>query len=291
MSRTANWPSPPGCAATHPPQLVSAALARRGCGSGRWRSSARRTPHGCTSRRDGVEQSTRASVAAYRAGRFAGTSATSAPGAGRPAGRAAAGRPVLRDRRRRDRARPRRYRGAGRGPRPADVRRSRARTPRRWGWPTSSRSAARTSGDADVSGYDAVFVDPARRGGRGRIFDPEAYSPPLSWAVEVARAGLARGAEGRAGHPARGRPGGRRGRVDLGRRGREGGGALVRCRGRDSPGSALERPCCPGAALAARRAACPTRPPVRSAATCTSPTAPSSARIWSPRSRRSWTAA
>jgi SAM-dependent methyltransferase len=46
--------------------------------------------------------------------------------------------------------------------------------------------------EADVTqvataGYDAVFVDPARRGGRGRIFDPEAYSPPLSWAVEAAR--------------------------------------------------------------------------------------------------------
>ncbi|MGA4958049.1 THUMP-like domain-containing protein [Streptomyces lavendulocolor] len=39
----------------------------------------------------------------------------------------------------------------------------------------------------DTSGYDAVFVDPARRGGRGRIFDPEAYSPPLSWAVDAAR--------------------------------------------------------------------------------------------------------
>ncbi|MGY6025643.1 class I SAM-dependent methyltransferase [Streptomyces spinosirectus] len=38
-----------------------------------------------------------------------------------------------------------------------------------------------------TDGYDAVFVDPARRGGRGRIFDPEAYSPPLSWAVEAAR--------------------------------------------------------------------------------------------------------
>ena len=34
--------------------------------------------------------------------------------------------------------------------------------------------------------YDAVFVDPARRGGRGRIFDPEAYSPPLSWAIDLA---------------------------------------------------------------------------------------------------------
>ncbi len=46
--------------------------------------------------------------------------------------------------------------------------------------------------DADTAGCDAVFVDPARRGGRGgrkgRIFDPEAYSPPLSWAVTAARA-------------------------------------------------------------------------------------------------------
>ncbi|MFC9639210.1 methyltransferase domain-containing protein [Streptomyces mirabilis] len=45
--------------------------------------------------------------------------------------------------------------------------------------------------EADVTevgteGYDAVFVDPARRGGRGRIFDPEAYSPPLSWAIATA---------------------------------------------------------------------------------------------------------
>ncbi|MFE0734087.1 methyltransferase domain-containing protein [Streptomyces sp. NPDC058855] len=41
--------------------------------------------------------------------------------------------------------------------------------------------------EIDTTGYDAVFVDPARRGGRGRIFDPEAYSPPLSWAVLAAR--------------------------------------------------------------------------------------------------------
>ncbi|MCP8711272.1 class I SAM-dependent methyltransferase [Streptomyces sp. AC04842] len=41
--------------------------------------------------------------------------------------------------------------------------------------------------EVDTSGYDAVFVDPARRSSkRGRIFDPEAYSPPLSWAVEAA---------------------------------------------------------------------------------------------------------
>ncbi|WP_369248624.1 methyltransferase domain-containing protein [Streptomyces sp. R41] len=40
--------------------------------------------------------------------------------------------------------------------------------------------------EVDTAPYDAVFVDPARRGGRGRIFDPEAYSPPLSWAVAAA---------------------------------------------------------------------------------------------------------
>ncbi|MEU9623363.1 class I SAM-dependent methyltransferase [Streptomyces sp. NPDC048155] len=42
--------------------------------------------------------------------------------------------------------------------------------------------------EIDTSPYDAVFVDPARRGGRGRIFDPEAYSPPLSWATGAALA-------------------------------------------------------------------------------------------------------
>ncbi|MFC9426418.1 SAM-dependent methyltransferase [Streptomyces sp. NPDC056987] len=39
----------------------------------------------------------------------------------------------------------------------------------------------------DLTGAGALFIDPARRGGRGRIFDPEAYSPPLSWAVEAVR--------------------------------------------------------------------------------------------------------
>jgi len=41
--------------------------------------------------------------------------------------------------------------------------------------------------EVDVAGYDAVFTDPARRTARGRVFDPEAYSPPLSWAIEAAR--------------------------------------------------------------------------------------------------------
>ncbi|WP_329564827.1 class I SAM-dependent methyltransferase [Kitasatospora sp. NBC_01266] len=38
-----------------------------------------------------------------------------------------------------------------------------------------------------VDGFDAVFTDPARRTDRGRVFDPAAYSPPLSWAIEAGR--------------------------------------------------------------------------------------------------------
>lgn len=41
--------------------------------------------------------------------------------------------------------------------------------------------------EVDVTGYDAVFTDPARRTARGRVFDPEAYAPPLSWAIEAGR--------------------------------------------------------------------------------------------------------
>ncbi|WP_328537178.1 THUMP-like domain-containing protein [Streptomyces sp. NBC_00344] len=44
-----------------------------------------------------------------------------------------------------------------------------------------------TAYDWRGSGSEALFIDPARRGGRGRIFDPEAYSPPLSWAVDAVR--------------------------------------------------------------------------------------------------------
>ncbi|MCX5204779.1 class I SAM-dependent methyltransferase [Streptomyces sp. NBC_00237] len=40
----------------------------------------------------------------------------------------------------------------------------------------------------DLTGADALFLDPARRSGaRGRIFDPEAYSPPLSFSVAAVR--------------------------------------------------------------------------------------------------------
>lgn len=43
-------------------------------------------------------------------------------------------------------------------------------------------------GDAtviDPSGFGAAFADPARRGGRGRVFDVEGWTPPWPWVLEL----------------------------------------------------------------------------------------------------------
>ncbi|WP_066889740.1 class I SAM-dependent methyltransferase [Carbonactinospora thermoautotrophica] len=40
--------------------------------------------------------------------------------------------------------------------------------------------------EVDPAGYGAVFCDPARRDERGRVFDPEAYSPPWSYLLGLA---------------------------------------------------------------------------------------------------------
>ena len=37
----------------------------------------------------------------------------------------------------------------------------------------------------DPSGFDAAFADPARRGGRGRIFDVDGWTPPWPWVLEL----------------------------------------------------------------------------------------------------------
>ncbi|WP_225638696.1 class I SAM-dependent methyltransferase [Streptomyces solaniscabiei] len=123
---------------------------------------------------NGVEQSTRASVAAYRAGRFQELGITSVAdlccGIGGDAiALARAGIRVL---------------AVDRDPATAGAARANAEA-LGLGELIEVREADVT--EVDTAGYDAVFVDPARRGGRGRIFDPEAYSPPLSWAVEAAR--------------------------------------------------------------------------------------------------------
>nr|WP_308122067.1 methyltransferase domain-containing protein [Streptomyces sp. TRM70350] len=157
----------------HPAELVSAAL-----GQARLRqravakfgaADAERmyfTPHG-------VEQSTRASVATYRARRFGELGVTSVAdlccGIGGDAiALARAGIRVL---------------AVDRDPLTAAAARANAEA---LGLADLIEVREADVTEVDVSAYDAVFVDPARRGGRGRIFDPEAYSPPLSWAVQVA---------------------------------------------------------------------------------------------------------
>ncbi|MFP8943097.1 THUMP-like domain-containing protein [Streptomyces fenghuangensis] len=158
----------------HPAELVSAAIAQARL---RQRAAAKFgaddaarmyfTP-------DGVEQATRASVAAYRAGRFAVLGvrrlADLCCGNGGDAiALARAGIEVL---------------AVDRSPLACAVARANAGA---LGLSDLIEVRCADVTEVDASGFDAVFADPARRGGRGRIFDPEAYSPPLSWAVEAAR--------------------------------------------------------------------------------------------------------
>ncbi|MGW4755279.1 class I SAM-dependent methyltransferase [Streptomyces chartreusis] len=158
----------------HPAELVSAAL-----GQARLRQRAVAKFGAADAGRmfftpNGVEQSTRASVAAYRAQRMRelgiGSVADLCCGIGGDAvALARAGIRVL---------------AVDRDPATAAAARANAEGLGLAGL-VEVREADVT--EVDTSGYEAVFVDPARRGGRGRIFDPEAYSPPLSWAVEAAR--------------------------------------------------------------------------------------------------------
>ncbi|WP_369276290.1 methyltransferase domain-containing protein [Streptomyces sp. R11] len=158
----------------HPAGLVSAAL-----GQARLRQRAVAKFGAADAGRmfftpNGVEQSTRASVAAYRADRMKELGVSSVAdlccGIGGDAiALARAGIRVL---------------AVDRDPVTAAVARANAEV---LGLTRLVEVREADVTEVDVSGYGAVFVDPARRGGRGRIFDPEAYSPPLSWAVETAR--------------------------------------------------------------------------------------------------------
>ncbi|MEV7080776.1 methyltransferase domain-containing protein [Streptomyces sp. NPDC093516] len=158
----------------HPAELVSAAL-----GQARLRQRAAVKFGAEDAGRmfftpNGVEQSTRASVAAYRARRLADSGVTSVAdlccGIGGDAiALARAGIRVL---------------AVDRDPLTAAAARANAGA---LGLADLIEVREADVMQVDTAGYDAVFVDPARRGGRGRIFDPEAYSPPLSWAVSAAR--------------------------------------------------------------------------------------------------------
>ncbi|MGV4889120.1 THUMP-like domain-containing protein [Streptomyces viridosporus] len=159
----------------HPAELVSAAL-----GQARLRQRAVAKFGAEDARRmfftpNGVEQSTRAGVAAYRARRFGERGVTSVAdlccGVGGDAiALARAGIRVL---------------AVDRDPLTAAVARANAEA---LGLADLIEVREADVTEVDTAACDAVFVDPARRGGRGRIFDPEAYSPPLSWAVGAARA-------------------------------------------------------------------------------------------------------
>ncbi|MFF3639755.1 methyltransferase domain-containing protein [Streptomyces sp. NPDC002564] len=158
----------------HPAPLVSAALAQARL---RQRAAAK-FGAGDAARMfftpNGVEQSTRASVAAHRAQRFAAlgvrTLADLCCGIGGDAiALARAGISVL---------------AVDRDPLTCAVARANAEA---LGLAELIEVREADVTEVGTAGYDAVFVDPARRGGRGRIFDPEAYSPPLSWATSAAR--------------------------------------------------------------------------------------------------------
>ncbi|MER7758834.1 methyltransferase domain-containing protein [Streptomyces sp. NPDC097619] len=158
---------------SHPAELVSAAL-----GQARLRQRAAAKFGAEDAYRmyftpNGVEQSTRASVAEHRARRLAGLGVRSLAdlccGIGGDAlALARAGIRVL---------------AVDRDPLTAAVARANAEE---LGLADLIEVREADVTEVDTGGYDAVFVDPARRGGRGRIFDPEAYSPPLSWAVGAA---------------------------------------------------------------------------------------------------------
>ncbi|GGX78805.1 class I SAM-dependent methyltransferase [Streptomyces hiroshimensis] len=158
----------------HPAELVSAAL---GMARLRQRAVAKfgaEDAYRMFFTPNGVEQSTRRSVAEYRAGRFAALGIRSVAdlccGIGGDAiALARLGIRVL---------------AVDRDPLTCEVARANAEA---LGLAELIEVRCADVADVDTSGYDAVFVDPARRGGRGRIFDPEAYSPPLSWAIEAAR--------------------------------------------------------------------------------------------------------
>ncbi|WP_455431877.1 class I SAM-dependent methyltransferase [Streptomyces wuyuanensis] len=167
----------------HPAELVSAALTQARLRQRAVAKFGAEDAYRMYFTPNGVEQSTRASVAAHRAARFAELGVRSVAdlccGIGGDAiALARAGISVL---------------AVDRDPFTADVARANAEA---LGLASLIEVRQTDVTEVDTSSHDAVFVDPARRAGRGgrgpkggsgRIFDPEAYSPPLSWAVGAAR--------------------------------------------------------------------------------------------------------
>ncbi len=256
----------------HPAELVTAAL-----GQARLRQRAVAkfgaedayrmyfTPHG-------VEQSTRASVGAHRAGRMKALGVRSVAdlcsGIGGDAiALARAGISVL---------------AVDRDPLTAEAVRANAGA---LGLSDLIEVRCADVTEIDTSPYDAVRRPRATRR-PGQDLRPRGVLAAALLGGRGGPEGPARGPEGGAGHPARGRPGGGRGGVDLGRRGREGGRAVVRYGAGRAPGHAAALRRDPRRARAARPGGPAGGPlPVR-AGRRGHPRAPE----W-PRWPRSWTAA
>jgi len=161
-------------AAGHPAELVAAALTQA-----RLRDRAR-AKFGAEANRmlftaDGLEQATRASVAGHRARRFAGVGrvadlccgiggdliALARPGAALHSGSLV---------------------GVESDPLTAAVARANASE-----FGLAARVDCADAISVDLTAYDAVFLDPSRRAGGRRIFDPAAYRPPWSFVEQVLR--------------------------------------------------------------------------------------------------------
>ena len=160
----------------HPPVLVAAALTQarlRVRAAAKFGADADRmyfTPQG-------LEQSTRASVAAHHATRFAACLPTT-----RPAGRRSSSAPA---------SGPTSSPGRGRGLAtdavdrdPLTVAVARANLDA-LGLSGMAKVTEADATEADPSGYAAVFADPGRRTARGRVFDPRSYEPPLSTVLDL----------------------------------------------------------------------------------------------------------
>jgi SAM-dependent methyltransferase len=179
--------------ARHPPDLVAAVLTQvrlRARALDKFGPDAARMYF----TRDGLEQATRATVAAHRARRVAAGTCAGEPGvagagAGEPGGGGTADRRSVLDlccgiggdlialaRA------GHRVTGVDSDPLTAAVARANADA-----LGLSGRAAVR-EGDAtpaDPEPYGAVFADPGRRTERGRVFDPRAYRPPLDVLLDI----------------------------------------------------------------------------------------------------------
>lgn len=125
----------------------------------------------------GLEQATRAEVAAHRASRVTGPGPASGAAprvldvccgiGGDLVALARAGCPVD---------------AVDLDPLTAEVARANAAA---LGLPAPVRVRTADAAECDASGYDLVFADPARRSARGRVFDPMAYSPAWPAVLEL----------------------------------------------------------------------------------------------------------